>query len=237
MARTTARARGQGQGWRHPGSSISQALLLLLLFRCCCSAALLSLAHPASAAAMCLQQQWQDGCGWHESSGAAKQQGCGCRWCMVVLAVPDAKILCRGHFCVGADTHVHKKSETLRQVADMLPTYPATKSGTSMLRTAARVPLVLSPDRKRSTSPSSMPPACKVSDGGDSGGRTGVVVSTPGSERARRSPRGSRRRSRTRPHAPRPPCHHCQTGGAGAGGDRPWCVRCLCVCVWCVERA
>ncbi len=41
---------------------------------------------------------------------------------MVVSAILDTNILCRGHFCVGADTHVYQKSASFRQVADMSPT-------------------------------------------------------------------------------------------------------------------
>jgi len=37
-----------------------------------------------------------------------------------VLAIPDTKILCQGHFCVGADMHVDQKSATFQQVANML---------------------------------------------------------------------------------------------------------------------
>ena len=65
--------------WRQDSKGEGDGVLLLLLLFChCCFAALLRLAHPVSAAAMRSQQQWQDGCWWHDSGVAAEQQGCGC---------------------------------------------------------------------------------------------------------------------------------------------------------------
>ena len=82
-------------------------LLLLLLFCHCCFAALLWLAHPVSAAAMRSQQQWHDGCWWHDSGGAA---GLWLR-VVVVLTIPDTKILCQGHVRVGAGMHVVRNQQ------------------------------------------------------------------------------------------------------------------------------
>jgi hypothetical protein len=77
-ARAMARARARATASRKLRSrALLLLLLLLLLFRRHCFAALLPLAHPTSAADMCLQKQWQDGCGWHERGGAAEQQSSG----------------------------------------------------------------------------------------------------------------------------------------------------------------